>query len=199
MPNNNVAIISLMAKFDEKSIEDAAKKLGKTTEEALSNVGQDKFGQGIVDEFNAAMETIKNKLKGVNLSSYTNNVLDSLFSDKDIKEKTKDLQKFIDNISNLSESLSGLNPNSLNSMNTKQLDAVISKQEKILAKEQEIAQKREQLKGTAINASKQKRTVNTISKNYLVSDFEKSSESLKKLFNTENSFDKAQEKSIDNL
>ena len=199
MPNNNVAIISLMAKFDEKSIEDAAKKLGKTTEEALSNVGQDKFGQGIVDEFNAAMETIKKKLKGVNLSSYTNNVLDSLFSDKDIKEKTKDLQKFIDNISNLSKSLSGLNPNSFNSMNTKQLDAVISKQEKILAKEQEIAKKREQLEGAAKNVSKQKRTVNTISKNYLMSDFEKSSESLKKLFNTENGFDKAQEKSIDNL
>lgn len=199
MPNNNVAIISLMAKFDEKSIEDAAKKLGKTTEEALSNVGQDKFGQGIVDEFNAAMETIKKKLKGVNLSSYTNNVLDSLFSDKDIKEKTKDLQKFIDNISNLSKSLSGLNPNSFNSMNTKQLDAVISKQEKILSKEQEIAKKREQLEGTAKNISKQKKSVNTISKNYLVSDSEKSSESLKKLFNTENSFDKAQEKSIDNL
>lgn len=199
MPNNNVAIISLMAKFDEKSIEDAAKKLGKTTEEALSNVGQDKFGQGIVDEFNAAMETIKKKLKGVNLSSYTNNVLDSLFSDKDIKEKTKDLQKFIDNISNLSKSLSGLNPNSFNSMNTKQLDAVISKQEKILAKEQEIAKKREQLEGAAKNVSKQKKTVNTISKNYLMSDFEKSSESLKKLFNTENGFDKAQEKSIDNL
>lgn len=200
MPNNNVAIISLMAKFDEKSIEDAAKKLGKTTEEALNDIDMTKFDQGLLKKLDDTLKTIEKKLKGVNLSSYMTDAFVSLSSKKDIEEKTKDLQKFIDNISNLSKSLSGLNPNSLNSLsNTKQLDAVIAKQEKILAKEQEIAQKREQLEGTAKNVSKQKRSVNTISKNYLVSDFEKSSESLKKLFNTENGLDKVQEKSIDNL
>ena len=45
------------------------------------------------------MDIIKKKLKGVNLSSYTNNVLDSLFSKKDIEEKTKDLQNFMQNLS----------------------------------------------------------------------------------------------------
>ncbi len=199
MPNNNVAILSLMAKFDDRSIEEAANKLGKTTEEALSNVGQDKFGQTIVNEFNKAMDTVKKKLKGVNLSSYTSNVLDSLFSDKDIQEKTKDLDKFIKNITNLSRSLSGLNPNSLNSMNTKQLDAVIAKQEKILEKEQEIANKKKELEGSASNIANQKRTVQTISKNYLVSDYRKSNESLKKLLATGNDFDKNQEKSIEHL
>ena len=130
MSNNNVAVISLMAKFDEKSVEQAAKKLGKTTEEALSDIGQDKFGENIVNEFNKAMDIIKKKLKGVNLSSYTNNVLDSLFSKKDIEEKTKDLQNFISNITNLSKSLSGLGNSALNSMSTKQLDSIISKQKK---------------------------------------------------------------------
>lgn len=199
MPNNNVAILSLMAKFDDRSIEEAANKLGKTTEEALSNVGQDKFGQTIVNEFNKAMDTVKKKLKGVNLSSYTSNVLDSLFSDKDIQEKTKDLDKFIKNITNLSRSLSGLNPNSLNSMNTKQLDAVIAKQEKILEKEQEIANKKKELEGSASNIANQKRTVQTISKNYLVSDYGESNESLKKLLATGKDFDKNQEKSIEHL
>ena len=34
MSNNNVAIVSLMAQFDEKSVNVAAEKLGKTTAKA---------------------------------------------------------------------------------------------------------------------------------------------------------------------
>lgn len=196
MSNNNVAIISLMAKFDEKSVEQAAKKLGKTTEEALSDIGQDKFGENIVNEFNKAMDTIKKKLKGVNLSSYTNNVLDSLFSKKDIQEKTKDLQNFISNITNLSKSLSGLGNSALNSMSTKQLDSIISKQKKVLEKEEEIAKKRKELESTARNIGNKSRNSSTISKNYLQSDYEQSYKSLEKLFSTEKGFTSEQRKSI---
>lgn len=196
MSNNNVAVISLMAKFDEKSVEQAAKKLGKTTEEALSDIGQDKFGENIVNEFNKAMDTIKKKLKGVNLSSYTNNVLDSLFSKKDIQEKTKDLQNFISNITNLSKSLSGLGNSALNSMSTKQLDSIISKQKKVLEKEEEIAKKRKELESTARNIGNKSRNPSTISKNYLQSDYEQSYKSLEKLFSTEKGFTSEQQKSI---
>ena len=196
MSNNNVAVISLMAKFDEKSVEQAAKKLGKTTEEALSDIGQDKFGENIVNEFNKAMDIIKKKLKGVNLSSYTNNVLDSLFSKKDIEEKTKDLQNFISNITNLSKSLSGLGNSALNSMSTKQLDSIISKQKKVLEKEEEIAKKRKELESTARNIGNKSRNSSTISKNYLQSDYEQSYKSLEKLFSTEKGFTSGQQKSI---
>lgn len=196
MSNNNVAVISLMAKFDEKSVEQAAKKLGKTTEEALSDIGQDKFGENIVNEFNKAMDIIKKKLKGVNLSSYTNNVLDSLFSKKDIQEKTKDLQNFISNITNLSKSLSGLGNSALNSMSTKQLDSIISKQKKVLEKEEEIAKKRKELESTARNIGNKSRNSSTISKNYLQSDYEQSYKSLEKLFSTEKGFTSEQQKSI---
>lgn len=196
MSNNNVAVISLMAKFDEKSVEQAAKKLGKTTEEALSDIGQDKFGENIVNEFNKAMDIIKKKLKGVNLSSYTNNVLDSLFSKKDIEEKTKDLQNFISNITNLSKSLSGLGNSALNSMSTKQLDSIISKQKKVLEKEEEIAKKRKELESTAKNIGNKSRNSSTISKNYLQSDYEQSYKSLEKLFSTEKGFTSEQQKSI---
>lgn len=196
MSNNNVAVISLMAKFDEKSVEQAAKKLGKTTEEALSDIGQDKFGENIVNEFNKAMDTIKKKLKGVNLSSYTNNVLDSLFSKKDIQEKTKDLQNFISNITNLSKSLSGLGNSALNSMSTKQLDSIISKQKKIIEKEEEIAKKRKELESTARNIGNKSRSASTISKNYLQSDYEQSYRSLEKLFSTEKGLTSEQQKSI---
>lgn len=196
MSNNNVAVISLMAKFDEKSVEQAAKKLGKTTEEALSDIGQDKFGENIVNEFNKAMDIIKKKLKGVNLSSYTNNVLDSLFSKKDIEEKTKDLQNFISNITNLSKSLSGLGNSALNSMSTKQLDSIISKQKKVLEKEEEIAKKRKELESTARNIGNKSRNSSAISKNYLQSDYEQSYKSLEKLFSTEKGFTSEQQKSI---
>lgn len=196
MSNNNVAVISLMAKFDEKSVEQAAKKLGKTTEEALSDIGQDKFGENIVNEFNKAMDIIKKKLKGVNLSSYTNNVLDSLFSKKDIQEKTKDLQNFISNITNLSKSLSGLGNSALNSMSTKQLESIISKQKKVLEKEEEIAKKRKELESTARNIGNKSRNPSTISKNYLQSDYEQSYKSLEKLFSTEKGFTSEQQKSI---
>lgn len=196
MSNNNVAVISLMAKFDEKSVEQAAKKLGKTTEEALSDIGQDKFGENIVNEFNKAMDTIKKKLKGVNLSSYTNNVLDSLFSKKDIQEKTKDLQNFISNITNLSKSLSVLGNSALNSMSTKQLDSIISKQKKIIEKEEEIAKKRKELESTARNIGNKSRSASTISKNYLQSDYEQSYRSLEKLFSTEKGLTSEQQKSI---
>lgn len=196
MSNNNVAVISLMAKFDEKSVEQAAKKLGKTTEEALSDIGQDKFGENIVNEFNKAMDIIKKKLKGVNLSSYTNNVLDSLFSKKDIEEKTKDLQNFISNITNLSKSLSGLGNSALNSMSTKQLDSIISKQKKVLEKEEEIAKKRKELESTARNIGNKSRNSSTISKNYLQSNYEQSYKSLEKLFSTEKGFTSEQQKSI---
>lgn len=199
MSNNNVAIVSLMAKFDEKSIDQAAQKLGKTTEQALSNVGQDKFGQEIVNQFNEAIDIVKKKLKGVNLSSYTGSILDSLISDKDIAEKTKDLQKFISNIFNLSKSLSGLGSNALNSMTTKQLDAIIAKQEKIAKKNEEIATKTKELESTAKNIAGQKRSVSTIKKSYGELDDDKSYKSLQKVLTTETEFDNVQQKSIKHL
>lgn len=199
MSNNNVAIVSLMAKFDEKSIDQAAQKLGKTTEQALSNIGQNKFGQEIVNQFNEAMDIVKKKLKGVNLSSYTGSILDSLISDKDIAEKTKDLQKFISNIFNLSKSLSGLGSNALNSMTTKQLDAIIAKQEKIAKKNEEIATKTKELESTAKNIAGQKRSVSTIKKSYGELDDDKSYKSLQKVLTTETEFDNVQQKSIKHL
>lgn len=199
MSNNNVAIVSLMAKFDEKSINQAAQKLGKTTEQALSNIGQDKFGQEIVNQFNEAIDIVKKKLKGVNLSSYTGSILDSLISDKDIAEKTKDLQKFISNIFNLSKSLSGLGSNALNSMTTKQLDAIIAKQEKIAKKNEEIATKTKELESTAKNIAGQKRSVSTIKKSYGELDDDKSYKSLQKVLTTETEFDNVQQKSIKHL
>ena len=96
MPNNNVAILSIMSKFDEKSAREAAKRADKVYEEALSDIGNVNFDKKLIENFDKAMNLLKNKFKKVNLSSYTNSLLDSIFSDKDIKE-TDELIKLLKN------------------------------------------------------------------------------------------------------
>lgn len=199
MSNNNVAIVSLMAQFDEKSVNVAAEKLGKTTAKAFKDIGKDELSQDIVSQFTKAMNTVKGKLKGVNLSSYTNNILDSIISDKDIAEKIKELEDFISNIKALSKSLSGLDSNALNSMNTKQLDAIINKQKKIEKKNEEIINKTKSLNSTANSAARTERSTSSLVKKYGVSDYEQSYESLKKVLQTNDVFNDSQQKSIKHL
>lgn len=199
MSNNNVAIVSLMAQFDEKSVNAAAEKLGKTTEKAFKDIGKDELSQDIISQFTKAMNTVKGKLKGVNLSSYTNNILDSIISDKDIAEKIKELEDFISNIKALSKSLSGLDSNALNSMNTKQLDAIINKQKKIEKKNEEIINKTKSLNSTANSAARTERSTSSLVKKYGVSDYEQSYESLKKVLQTNDVFNDSQQKSIKHL
>ena len=104
MPNNNVAILSIMSKFDEKSAREAAKRADKVYEEALSDIGNVNFDKKLIENFDKAMNLLKNKFKKVNLSSYTNSLLDSIFSDKDIKEKSEDIELFISKIEMLKNS-----------------------------------------------------------------------------------------------
>ena len=51
MPNNNVAILSIMSKFDEKSAREAAKRADKVYEEALSDIGSVNFDKKLIENF----------------------------------------------------------------------------------------------------------------------------------------------------
>ena len=200
MPNNNVAILSIMSKFDEKSAREAAKRADKVYEEALSDIGNVNFDEKIVTQFNNAMNKIKKNLKGLNLSSYTNNILDSLFSDKDIKAKSADIQKFVNNIESLHKSLGGLgNNDALKSMKTQQLDSIINKQKKIEEYQIKINEKTEEYTNIANKASKTSRKVSTIDKNYGNQDYSKTLELLKNSLSTEKDFTAEQNQSIENL
>lgn len=197
MPNNNVAILSLMAKFDEKSVDDAAKRLGKKTDEVLSNISDDKFSEKIVAQFDKALKTLQgSKFKKANLSPYTNGLLDVLVSDKAITEKEKALQDFSKKIISLSKSLSGLGDNALNSLSEKQLNSIIAKQEKISKKNDEIQKKTLELDNRAKNIGKQKNNISTISKNYGESDSTKLTDTIKNNLKTNNEFNDSQIKSI---
>lgn len=200
MPNNNVAILSIMSKFDEKSAREAAKRADKVYEEALSDIGNVNFDEKLVTQFNNAMNKIKKNLKGLNLSSYTNNILDSLFSDKDIKAKSADIQKFVNNIESLHKSLGGLgNNDALKSMKTQQLDSIINKQKKIEEYQIKINEKTEEYTNIANKASKTSRKVSTIDKNYGNQDYSKTLELLKNSLSTEKDFTAEQNQSIENL
>ena len=67
MPNNTIAIVSIMSKFDEKSAREAAKRADKVYEEALSDIGNVNFDKKLIENFDKAMNLLKNKFKKVSL------------------------------------------------------------------------------------------------------------------------------------
>ena len=199
MPNNNVAILSIMSKFDEKSAREAAKRADKVYEEALSDIGNVNFDKKLIENFDKAMNLLKNKFKKVNLSSYTNNLLDSIFSDKDITEKSKDIELFINKIEMLKKASSGQDINAFNTFSAKQIDALISRTEKLAQKQEEINEKTREYNREATKIAKANRSVSTIDKNYGNQDYSKILESLKKSLGTEKEFTAEQNQSIENL
>lgn len=199
MPNNNVAILSIMSKFDEKSAREAAKRADKVYEEALSDIGNVNFDEKLIDNFDKAMNLLKNKFKKVNLSSYTNSLLDSIFSDKDIKEKSKDIELFISKIEMLKKASSGQDVNAFNTFSEKQINALISRTEKLAQKQEEINEKTIEYDREAAKIAKANRSISTIDKNYGNQDYSKTLESLKKSLGTEKEFTVEQNQSIENL
>ena len=199
MPNNNVAILSIMSKFDEKSAREAAKRADKVYEEALSDIGNVNFDKKLIENFDKAMNLLKNKFKKVNLSSYTNSLLDSIFSDKDITEKSKDIESFINKIEILKKASSGQDINAFNTFSAKQIDALISRTEKLAQKQEEINEKTREYNREATKIAKANRSISTIDKNYGNQDYSKTLESLKKSLGTEKEFTAEQNQSIENL
>ena len=51
MPNNNVAILSIMSKFDEKRAREAAQRANKVYDEALSDIGNVNFDEKLIENF----------------------------------------------------------------------------------------------------------------------------------------------------
>ena len=199
MPNNNVAILSIMSKFDEKSARQAAERANKVYDEALSDIGNVNFDKKLLENFDKAMNLLKNKFKKVNLSSYTNNLLDSIFSDKDIKEKSKDIELFISKIEMLKKASSGQDINAFNTFSAKQIDALISRTEKLAQKQEEINEKTREYNREATKIAKANRSISTIDKNFGNQDYSKTLESLKKSLGTEKEFTAEQNQSIENL
>lgn len=199
MPNNNVAILSIISKFDEKSAREAAKRADKVYEEALSDIGNVNFDKKLLENFDKAMVLLKNKFKKVNLSSYTNNLLDSIFSDKDVVEKSKDIESFIKKINLLKKASSGQDINAFNTFSAKQIEAVISRTEKLAQKQDEINKKTREYNREATKIAKTNRSISTIDKNYGNQDYSKTLESLKKSLEAEKDFTAEQNQSIENL
>lgn len=199
MSNNNVAILSIMSKFDEKSAKDAAKRANKVYDEELSNLGNVNFDEKLLKNFDKAMNLLKGKFKKVNLSSYTNNLLDSIFSDKDIKEKSTDINSFIKKIDLLKKASSGQDINAFNTFSAKQIDALIGRTEKLAKKQKEINEKAREYNREATKIAKPNRTVSTIDKKYGSQDYSKTLDLLKKTLTTEKDFTKEENESIENL
>ena len=199
MPDNNIAILSLVSKFDEKSARKAAEQANTTYENAMKKLGDTKFADAIVDEFNKALKTIDGKLKGVKLSSYQNDVLESLFSDKTAAEKAKSIEDFTKKIFALSKALSGLPANSFDGLSTKQLDVIIGRQEKIIEKQNEIEKKEAATRTKANRTAKAERSYSSIEKKYDNKDYNEMSKSVQSALKGQKEFTQEQLSSINNF
>lgn len=199
MPDNNIAILSLVSKFDEKSARKAAEQANTTYENAMKKLGDTKFADAIVDEFNKALKAIDGKLKGVKLSSYQNDVLESLFSDKTVAEKTQSIENFTKKIFALNKALSGLPVNSFDGLSTKQLDVIIGRQEKIIEKQDEIERKEATVRAKANRTAKTERDYGSIEKKYGNKDYTEMSKSVQSALKGQKDFTKEQLVSIDNF
>lgn len=199
MPDNNIAILSLVSKFDEKSARKAAEQANTTYENAMKKLGDTKFADAIVNEFNKALKAIDGKLKGVKLSSYQNDVLESLFSDKTVAEKTQSIENFTKKIFALNKALSGLPTNSFDGLSTKQLDVIIGRQEKIIEKQDEIERKEATVRAKANRTAKTERDYGSIEKKYGNKDYTEMSKSVQSALKGQKDFTKEQLVSIDNF
>ena len=199
MPDNNIAILSLVSKFDEKSARKAAEQANTTYENAMKKLGDTKFADASVDEFNKALKAIDGKLKGVKLSSYQNDVLESLFSDKTVAEKTQSIENFTKKIFALNKALSGLPANSFDGLSTKQLDVIIGRQEKIIEKQDEIERKEATVRAKANRTAKTERDYGSIEKKYGNKDYTEMSKSVQSALKGQKDFTKEQLASIDNF
>ena len=86
-----------------------------------------------------------------------------------------------------------------NTFSAKQIDALISRTEKLAQKQEEINEKTREYNREATKIAKVNRSISTIDKNYGNQDYSKTLESLKKSLGTEKEFTAEQNQSIENL
>lgn len=201
MTSNDVALISIVSKFDEKSARVAAEKAGKTYDKAMRDIGKDTFENELVDQFNKAVKIVTGKLKNVNLSSYNANLLEVLFSNKEIDEKKKEIENFIGTISKINGALKGLPSNSFDNLSTAKLDQIVKQQEKIIENNKKISDERKSLNRSATSTANKNKKTSTIEKDYTI-DTKKNaeiSESLNSIISKNKDLNDSEKKNVDTL
>lgn len=201
MTSNDVALISIVSKFDEKSARVAAEKAGKTYDKAMRDISKDTFENELVDQFNKAVKIVTGKLKNVNLSSYNANLLEVLFSNKEIDEKKKEIENFIGTISKINGALKGLPSNSFDNLSTAKLDQIVKQQEKIIENNKKISDERKSLNRSATSTSNKNKKTSTIEKDYTI-DTKKNaeiSESLNSIISKNKDLNDSEKKNVDTL
>lgn len=201
MTSNDVALISIVSKFDEKSARVAAEKAGKTYDKAMRDIGKDTFENELVDQFNKAVKIVTGKLKNVNLSSYNANLLEVLFSNKEIDEKKKEIENFIGTILKINGALKGLPSNSFDNLSTAKLDQIVKQQEKIIENNKKISDERKSLNRSATSTANKNKKTSTIEKDYTI-DTKKNaeiSESLNSIISKNKDLNDSEKKNVDTL
>jgi hypothetical protein len=201
MANNNVAILSVTSKLDEKSAKEVAKRFGKTVEDLNSELGNISFDKVINDKLKAVDEILQKKIfKKANLSSYYNDLFKGIFDNiDDVEAMSKAVDTFSHKINMLSKAGSGQNENAFNMFETSKLDTLIGKAEKLQDIQDKIKQQTKQYNSDANKAAGKSRKISTIDKNYGNQDYSDVLESLQKSLGAEKEFTAEQKEAIGNL
>lgn len=98
MENQNVAILSVMAKFDKTSVKKVAQDMNRSMDEIESSLCGINIGEDLVKQVSDALNKIEKQFKNVNLSKYSNNFLRDFINVKDVKDAETAIKNFTNQI-----------------------------------------------------------------------------------------------------
>lgn len=198
---NNIALLSIATKLDEKSTKEVIDKYKKTVEQLDDELSNINFDEVLVEKLKEVEKTLNKKIfNNANLSSFYKNLFSGLLDNIDDVEKMTDVtEEFAHKIEMLAQAGKGSNGELFSTIDPKSYNKIISQQEKILEKEKKVAEKREALEAESEKIAKQSRKVSTIENSYGEQDYSKLLASLKQSLSTEKDFTDEQQQAIENL
>lgn len=202
--NVNVALLQIKSKFDEQSAKDAANQARKSFDKSFKDIGNINLSDEIVNQLNNAVQKINNnRLKKVNISEFSSELLDAFANSKDVDEITQAVEKFVNAINALDRAAKG-NAGILDNLKYQQLKTVVGQVNALSElennKDKEIASSKKE----AEKIAKKSRSITDINQKYSKKDYSKQTKNILDRFSTDDKgqslkFSSDQNKSIEKL
>lgn len=123
MANENIAIVSVKAMFDEKSVRKVAQDINRSVSEVNDNLDHIEIAPDLKNQLDNILKIINKKFKNVNLSKFSEDLLKGFL---DPKETTNAINEFIRKIEALNQISLKRPANIFDNLDTKQLDKLIN-------------------------------------------------------------------------
>ena len=183
--NVNVALLQIKSKFDEQSAKDAANQARKSFDKSFKDIGNINLSDEIVNQLNNAVQKINNnRLKKVNISEFSSELLDAFANSKDVDEITQAVEKFVNAINALDRAAKG-NAGILDNLGYNQLKTVVRKVNELSNLENSKNEKVASSKKEAEKIAKKSRSITDINQKYSKKDYSKQNKNILSKFSTD--------------